>query len=270
MPTSWADEYDRLCHPDRGGPVDQASVASARNHQPRSSSTAGRSPATRVLRRSRLWGILPSRAPSDGTGCDLERPRSRLSTATAVASLPTVPMSTPSGSRVDTYQIDAVSDGRLLVRVHPDGILSSLLLRDAQGRLLIESDGISSRDLDNEIALHVPAGSYTLQVESSGGSGHYALTTSLTTTSTASQPFAQGDVGPLSLVVGDFTGDPGRRHRRSRWPACGCRGCDVSRSPGRHTRQSHGPVRARTGPPSWPVLISMATGTSTWRRSRSE
>ena len=61
---------------------------------------------------------------------------------------------------------------------------------------------------------YVAAGRYSLVVESTGGAGAYALTTTLTQATAPFQPVPVGSY-PDAIVAGDFTGDgrtrPGRR-----------------------------------------------------------
>jgi hypothetical protein len=114
--------------------------------------------------------------------------------------------------RVDTYRIDTTSDGRLLVQLHSHGLVTRLSLLDAQGRTLVASDGLSPTNADNAIDQHVPAGTYFLKAASSGASGDYALTATLTPATPPFQPIPVGLVNSLQagydpLVVGDFNGD---------------------------------------------------------------
>jgi hypothetical protein len=113
--------------------------------------------------------------------------------------------------QVDTYRIDTSGDGRLLVQVHAQGLTTRLSLLDAQGRVLVQSDGLSPADPNGQIDQHLPAGTYLLKLPSTGGAGEYALTATL---ALASAPFQPIPVGPKywqpgyePLVVGDFNGD---------------------------------------------------------------
>ena len=84
-----------------------------------------------------------------------------------------------------------------------------LLLRDAQGHVLMQSDGRSAGDGDNVIDQHLPAGTYLLEVVSTGGAGNYALTTTLTPSSSPFQSLALTSKGYsfFALAVGDFNDD---------------------------------------------------------------
>ena len=77
------------------------------------------------------------------------------------------------------FQIDPTTDGRLVARVHTEGATTRLSLLDVQGQVLMQSDGQSPDNRDDQIDLHVPAGIDYLKVEDLGGTGAYTLTTSL-------------------------------------------------------------------------------------------
>ena len=102
------------------------------------------------------------------------------------------------------FQIDPTTDGRLVAGVQPETMRLSLL--DDRGHVLMQSDGQSPGNPDDQIDLHVPAGTDYLEVENLGGAGRYALTTTLTQASDPIQPIPVGD-DPDSIVSGDFTGD---------------------------------------------------------------
>ncbi len=80
------------------------------------------------------------------------------------------------------------------------------MILDSQGRVLVQSDGLSPSDPDSVIDQYLAAGNYSLVVESTGGAGTYALTTTLTLASAPLQPIPVG-LGPFAIVAGDFTGD---------------------------------------------------------------
>ncbi len=116
------------------------------------------------------------------------------------------------GDNLDSYRIDTTTDERLVAQVHAEGTTTLLLLVDAQGHLLTESDGQSSSNPDGLIDVHVPAGSVYLDVATVGGAGTYTLTTSLTPSIAPFQPIPVAPVtiegsGSVSFVAGDFTGD---------------------------------------------------------------
>ena len=104
------------------------------------------------------------------------------------------------------FQIDPNTDGRLVARVHAEGATTRLSLLDVQGQVLMQSDGQSPGNFDDQIDLHLPAGPNYLEVESLGGAGTYTLTTTLTPGTPPFQPIPAG-VAPTSPVAGDFNGD---------------------------------------------------------------
>src|SRR5271166_510131 len=106
------------------------------------------------------------------------------------------------------FQIDPTTDGRLVARVHAEGATTRLSLLDGQGQVLMQSDGQSPGNPDDQIDLHVPAGTDYLEVENLGGAGAYTLTTSLMPSTSPFQPLPDSaGPGPDALVAGDFTGD---------------------------------------------------------------
>ena len=61
------------------------------------------------------------------------------------------------------FQIDPTTDGRLVARVHAEGATTRLSLLDGQGQVLMQSDGQSPANQDDQIDLHVPAGTPAAQ-----------------------------------------------------------------------------------------------------------
>ena len=104
------------------------------------------------------------------------------------------------------FQIDPNTDGWLVAQVHAEGATTRLSLWDAQGQVLMQSDGHSLGNPDDQIDLHVSAGTDYLEVENLGGTGAYILTTTLTPATTPFQPIPVGSL-PDSIVAGDFKGD---------------------------------------------------------------
>ena len=80
------------------------------------------------------------------------------------------------------------------------------MLLDSQGQVIVQSDGLSPSDRDSVIDQDLTAGRYSLVVESTGGTGAYALTTTVEQVSNPFQPIQLGS-GPTSVVAGDFNGD---------------------------------------------------------------
>ena len=67
------------------------------------------------------------------------------------------------------FQIDPNTDGRLVAQVHAAGATTRLSLWDTQDQVLMQSDGQSPGNPDDQIDLHVPAGTDYLEVEDLGG-----------------------------------------------------------------------------------------------------
>ena len=116
------------------------------------------------------------------------------------------PQGQTSGGPTAVYRIDVEANGQLLAIVHAQGFTARLMLLDSQGRVLVQSDGLSPSDPDSVLDQYLAAGNYSLVVESTGGAGAYALTTTLTQASAPFQPIPVG-AGPDAIVAGDFTGD---------------------------------------------------------------
>ena len=124
------------------------------------------------------------------------------------------PQRQTSGGPTAVYRIDMEIDGQPLAIVNPQGFTARLMVLDSQGRVLVQSDGVSASNPDSVIDQYLTAGNYSLVVESTGGAGAYALTTTLTPATAPFQGIPVGQ-GPDAIVAGDFTGDgrhrPGRR-----------------------------------------------------------
>ena len=72
----------------------------------------------------------------------------------------------------------------------------------------MQSDGQSPDNPDDQIDLHVPAGTDYLEVENLGGTGAYTLTTTLTPATSPFQPIPRyTGTEPEAIVAGDFNGD---------------------------------------------------------------
>ncbi len=110
------------------------------------------------------------------------------------------------GGIADSYRIDTTTDERLVAQVHDQDSSTALLLVDAQGHLLMQSDGQSTSNPDDLIDLHVPAGSVFLDVVTQGGAGTYTLTTTLAPANPQFQPIPVVS-NPAAIVAGDFAGD---------------------------------------------------------------
>jgi hypothetical protein len=112
--------------------------------------------------------------------------------------------------RVDTYRIDTTSDGRLVAQFDPLGITARLALLDVQGQVLVESDGVSPANPAGQIDEHLAAGTYFLEVVTTGSTGELGLSAAFTS---ASAPFqavpvrSSNYLGYDPVAVGDFNGD---------------------------------------------------------------
>jgi len=122
-----------------------------------------------------------------------------------VDSAPLPPIAQSSTGAIDTYRIDTATEARLVAQVQAAGVVTRLLLLDAQGRLLMQSDGQSPANPDDLIDLSVPPGAVSLEVQHLGGAGTYTLTTTLTPATAPFQPIPVTSQ-PSSIVTGDFTG----------------------------------------------------------------
>ncbi len=116
------------------------------------------------------------------------------------------PQGQTSGGPTAVYRIDVEASGELMAIVQAQGFTARLLILDSQGRVLVQSDGLSTSDPDSVIDQYLAAGSYSLVVESTGRAGTYALTTTLMPASAPFQPIPVGGWA-LSIVSGDFNGD---------------------------------------------------------------
>ncbi|MBV8605876.1 MAG: hypothetical protein JO034_00220, partial [Singulisphaera sp.] len=107
------------------------------------------------------------------------------------------------------FQITPTLQGRLVAQVHAKGATTRLSLLNAQGQVLMQSDGQSPANPDDLIDVHVPAGADYLEVENLGSAVSFTLSTTLTQANTPFQPIPVGaDSGVLvALVAGDFRGD---------------------------------------------------------------
>ena len=117
----------------------------------------------------------------DGFGHDLTHATDIALTAESVTLTSSLEATdTGVGPPADVFRIGPTDDGRLYATVHPQGTATRLSLLDDQGRLLIQSDGLSPNNPDDLINLYVPAWTVYLVVEGHGGAGSYTLTTRFT------------------------------------------------------------------------------------------
>ena len=106
------------------------------------------------------------------------------------------------------FRIDSGGDARLTARVDAAGTEARLSLLDAQGNVLVQSDGQPRGGADPLIDQHVTVGTFYLELESLRGTGDSSLRTTLVS---ASAPFAPIPAGPevdfIPIAVGDFNHD---------------------------------------------------------------
>ncbi len=128
-----------------------------------------------------------------------------------VLALPSVPFSESEGgpaSAIDSYPFSTTTGEDLTAVVQALGVTTRLLLLDANGNVLMSSDGVSAADGDDLINLYVSAGTYTLEVQDLGGAGTYSLTATASLATSPLVPLAKGNFQTISsIVTGDFTGD---------------------------------------------------------------
>src|SRR5262249_41943405 len=86
------------------------------------------------------------------------------------------------GLAVDQFGFVTTTNLALVALVHPQGLTTELSLLDSQGRVLVQSDGVSPSDPDDLAAEQLGSGSYFLKVASTGGAGSYTLTTTVAQT----------------------------------------------------------------------------------------
>ena len=103
--------------------------------------------------------------------------------------------------------IDATTDELLIADVAAQRATSQLSLLDAQGHVLVQSDGVSSDNPDHVIDEHLTAGDYSLALDSRGGQGAPTWTTMLTPASAPFLPIPVGSTFQDAIVAGDFNGD---------------------------------------------------------------
>ena len=125
--------------------------------------------------------------------------------------LPSVPFPMGEGgpaSAIDSYPFATTTGEDLTVVVQAHGVTTRLLLLDAMGTVLMQSDGQSAAGGDDLINLYVPAGTYSLEVQDLGGAGTYSLTATAAQATSPLQLLEQGAYQNIpSIVTGDFTGD---------------------------------------------------------------
>ncbi len=110
-----------------------------------------------------------------------------------------------SGTPAVTYRVDLEMDALVIAAASLQGLTARLALLNSQGQVIVVSDGVSSANPDDVIDEHLTPGTYLIELQGTGGSGQYGLTTTISPTSGA---FSQSIGGQDSrIVLGDFNGD---------------------------------------------------------------
>jgi CSLREA domain-containing protein len=113
-----------------------------------------------------------------------------------------------SGGASDSYPFETNTGEDLTAVVQAQGVTPRLLLLDATGNVIVQSDGQSAAGGDDLINLYVPAGTYSLEVQDLGSAGTYSLTATAELASSPLQLLAEGNHQSVpSIVTGDFTAD---------------------------------------------------------------
>jgi hypothetical protein len=103
--------------------------------------------------------------------------------------------------------IEPATDENLTAVVSAGGLSTQLSLLDSQGKVLVDSDGISPADPDTVIDEHLAPGAYSLGVDGTGGPVAYTWTIALMPSSVPFEGATTGDLNPIAAVAGDFNGD---------------------------------------------------------------
>ena len=112
-----------------------------------------------------VWSGPSTATPPSGPSGDVlaaVAPKIELGTPTAGRS----PRATAPSSRATPPPT-----GDPAARVHAEGATTRLSLLDVQGQVLMRGDGQSPNNRDDQIDLHVPAGTDYFEVENLGGAG---------------------------------------------------------------------------------------------------
>ena len=107
------------------------------------------------------------------------------------------------GASTFTYPITVPQGEDLLATVQAAGTTASLCLLDAQGQVLMQSDGQSAADPIDVIDTYLAAGTYSLVVLCSGG-GSFTLTAMTEAAQAPLQGVSAGN-DPVAMVAGDFS-----------------------------------------------------------------
>ena len=115
---------------------------------------------------------------------------------------------------VVTYQITVATGENMVATAQAGTGTTALSLLDAQGRLVVQSNGLSTTEPMDAIDTYIGPGTYSLQVHDLDGAGNFALTVLMTPSAAPLQPVPDGIVtsgdspgNAVAIVAGDFNGD---------------------------------------------------------------
>jgi hypothetical protein len=103
----------------------------------------------------------------------------------------------------DLYQITVDSDGIFKAVASPDGFETEMSLLDGTGQMLIQSEAASAESTNNQVAIHLVAGTYYLMLEDAQGQGSYSLSTSFSASIAPDVPLP-GKAGAYSVAVANL------------------------------------------------------------------
>jgi len=124
--------------------------------------------------------------------------------ASTMLAVESVPLPQAAGGTV-SYQIVVAGGEDLVATAQAVGTTTSLSLLDAQGHIVMQSDGLSAAEPIDAIDTGIARGTYSLQVHDTGGKGSFTLTITMLP-ATPFQPIpVTNPYGPM--VAGDFNND---------------------------------------------------------------
>jgi hypothetical protein len=106
-----------------------------------------------------------------------------------------------------TYRFIVAAGEDLLATAQAVDAATSLSLLDAQGHIVVQSDGLSAADRIDAIDTYIGPGTYSLQVRDRGGNGAFTLTSTVTPSSAPFEPIPISLYTTQGVATGDFTGD---------------------------------------------------------------
>ncbi len=128
-----------------------------------------------------------------------------IASASTMLTVESVPLSQAQGGIV-TYQLVVPAGEDLVATAQAAGMTVSLSLLDAEGHVVMQSDGLSAAAPIDAIDTYLVPGAYALQVSETSGAGSFMLTIMLTPSAAPFQTLPVG-LNPQAIVAGDFNGD---------------------------------------------------------------